>query len=243
MPWNPDAYVDYRDYLRKAVEAICQNKLLAHDDVQIAWKLHDALQAVFDPDLIGACVEKYIGTELDTKARGVRGIGRMTTDIPRLGGWYRREIRALREGDRIELQRLIRDVVLAGYFAAVLVHEGAPEDRFFTDETLLYHAWIPTIYGVGILLREDPDKIKVILAIVLAPLAALRKFMDAHSMRENRLTLLLTKEKQERIVLGYLDAGLLLRRIEINKTLSLLDHADLSKMWATIAANEKSRRI
>lgn len=127
----------------------------ADERQQLGAALAQALQGLDDPSNLEAyqhcvpLVERLIGAEFDTTTPGKRGIGRLSTGIPRLGGQLRAEIR--RPDTRVELGPRIERLLLAGFAAAAAATyqtaaDGPPQLREF-DLERVWTAWIPNAYA------------------------------------------------------------------------------------------------
>jgi hypothetical protein len=55
------------------------------------------LRSCFNIVAVGFCFSKYISSELDSQTPGDRGLGRLSTEIPRLGAYFRKPISRLYE--------------------------------------------------------------------------------------------------------------------------------------------------
>jgi hypothetical protein len=72
-----------------------------------------------EPQALGAaasaCIERFLDAEFDYKTPGMRGVGRTTSQIPRLAARHRPEFRRTTGRDRSALRSLAREHVLCGY--------------------------------------------------------------------------------------------------------------------------------
>jgi hypothetical protein len=114
---------------------------------------YDELRASFNAEAVGYCLSKYINAELDYVTPGDRGIGRMSTAMPRLGAYHRKKMAALDASGRLRLYSLIEDVMLRSYLSVVLFWEHRAEhplrEAKYVDPTVVYDRWFPTIYMGG----------------------------------------------------------------------------------------------
>ena len=96
----------------KDIEAAAKEILnLAESKSEVSSKFQE-LQASLQCESLSYCLEKYINSELDSKTPGDKGLGRMTTVIPRLGAYYRKQMAGLQSKDLSELNGLIQRIIL-----------------------------------------------------------------------------------------------------------------------------------
>lgn len=144
------------DETRLAVESSAERLVrLVADIPELAERAVDTtaregLRAV--PDSLADCLSRFIGSELDWRTPTVRGLGRASTFLPRLGSQGPAQLFMLGTEGRQQLARLMLSTVIDGYVALRLVEEldstevgqGAP----IGAETL-FEKWLPSIYAVS----------------------------------------------------------------------------------------------
>lgn len=116
------------------------------------------------PDLVASyravisCVEALVGTELDYRTPGERGIGRMSTDSPRLGGAFRAQLS--RPETRQVFGPIIEAAVRDAFAGAAAVSVGVREPVVVSAEEA-FEKWIPqAVYGTQPL---DDDSLSFIV--------------------------------------------------------------------------------
>jgi hypothetical protein len=128
--------------------------LLDRDNPIVAEQLPVFDQSARDPEHIAALarswplVVAFVRTELDHATVGERGIGRMSTTVPRFGGHFP----ALARDDvtRRAVGRTAERIVVAGFCAfggAAANWEGGLPRLVERDLLDLWRAWIPGIYA------------------------------------------------------------------------------------------------
>src|SRR5215472_14163920 len=94
------------------------------------WK---DLRSRFNACAVGFCFFKYIDSELDCHTPGDGGLGRISTELPRLGAYCRRPLSRLSLPERRDLYGLIEDLMLRGYLTRALLVETPPREPILTD--------------------------------------------------------------------------------------------------------------
>ena len=195
------------EHLRHAFEGIC--KTISKDSElynSIKIKM-DALKQIFNSNAVTYCLEQYINSELDYKTPGDRGLGRMTTYIPRLAAYLRKQIANLSSQELNELYYLIQDLILRGYLASVLFIEESPKHSKVSESKELYEAWISGIYA------EDPSQMSENLQKAFAlctdsAFVEIKEFFSKHTMKVSRF---FSRDKTDTIISYYPFAGFGLR--------------------------------
>lgn len=172
---------------------------------------YDKLKTTFNSKAITHCFGNYINAELDYKTEGVRGLGRMSTYIPRLGAYFRKPISKLAVDEINELYRLIQDTILIGYLNHALGSGENLEEAVLTDGEELFKAWIPEIYSSGIGQMEEGFR-NMLTATVEAAYRELTAFFSEHGMKGGGF---LAKDKTDDIFIYYALAGFILRVTEV----------------------------
>jgi len=195
----------------KDIESAAKEILnLAEKRSDLSFKFQE-LQASLQCESLSYCLEKYINSELDSKTPGDRGLGRMTTVIPRLGAYYRKQMSRLQSEDLSELYGLIQRIILIAYLVRPFFVEK-PLSKPKLSEKKLYKAWIPTIYSGDNPLSESV--LDTIDAFTYATIESLFNFFTKYKMEKNHL---LGKDKKMDILFGYYVAGYYLRIVETDK--------------------------
>ena len=195
----------------KDIEAAAKEILnLAESKSEVSSKFQE-LQASLQCESLSYCLEKYINSELDSKTPGDKGLGRMTTVIPRLGAYYRKQMAGLQSKDLSELNGLIQRIILIAYLVRPLFVEN-PLSKPKLSEKKLYEAWIPTIYSGNNPLSESV--FDTIDTFTCATVDSLLDLFTKYGIGKNRL---FGKDKKMNILFRYCVAGYYLRIVEIDK--------------------------
>lgn len=162
---------------------------------------------------ISYCLEMFITAEIDYQTKGKRGMGRMTAvDVPRLGGYFRKQISRMTKMERDKLYELIQDIILSAYFFSVFFIEHGAEESIINDKEKLFRAWLPKIYVT------DPTQLgnTILSGIKLCTASSIENiqhFFKKHKMRKGFW--IFKRDKTDRILLYYAIAGYGLRMQEI----------------------------
>ena len=198
-------------YLEKAMSSI---RLAFADDkgfLEFIEPKYAELKGTFNISAISYCFENYINAELDFETPGVRGLGRMSTYIPRLGAYFKNQISRLSKEDLNELYEIIQDILLKGYLVHALGSGQKLEEGKIKDPQTLYKAWIPKIYSSG--LDQLEEGFRNILSIsVESAYRALLAFLQGHKMKGGGV---FSKDKTDEIFIYYALAGFILRVVEV----------------------------
>jgi len=181
--------------------------------------MFNQLISEFNSEAITYCLEKYIGAELDYTTPGGRGLGRMTTNIPRFGAYFRKPLSTLSSQELNELYFLIQDFCLRGYLAHVLFVEEPIKHAKLSSGVLLYKAWIPRIY-VSNPLEMGSNLRTYIDACTVSLFKVIYDFIRQHGMKGgilfNRAGSFLSMGKINEILSYYILAGFGLRVVEVS---------------------------
>lgn len=161
---------------------------------------------------IYVCLDEYIRTELDFKTPGDRGLGRVSTSIPRLGAYFRKQLAGFTNEELQELHFLIEGIILSGYLGHALFAEERVVRSKDLDEIAIYNIWIPNIYCDASALKAE---LLDLLGMCANPhLVSIQDFLNRHNMKRDGF---LQKDKTNEILFYYLLAGFALRASEMSK--------------------------
>jgi hypothetical protein len=171
----------------------------------------DELRTRFNIEAVGLCFSHYIGSELDFRKSGDRSLGQISTDVPRLGAYFRKQISQLPHPELLSLYRIIQDLMLRGYLTRALLLEAPLKQSRLTAGLELYEVWLPGFY------TSDPMQMGSHLRAVLAAVtdsafARLSAFFSSHGMRGGGL---FRKDKSSAISSYYPLAGFAVRAFEV----------------------------
>lgn len=167
------------------LEAALARILRAAQDDALKADLRRQFQALrphFDGQKIGYCLGRFIGAELDLRTPGMRGLGRVTDRVPRLGGYHRERLRRLPPHEMVQLHELIAQLMLSAYLVSALLSDD-PAGIVLTSPVDLFHAWIPQIYVTG---SFGPTSQAALEELTARKFTDLLAFMRTHNMRGGR---------------------------------------------------------
>lgn len=169
------------------------------------------LRPRFNVLAVGFCFAKYISAELDFRTPGDRGLGRVSTEIPRLGAYFRKPMSRLSQSQLGELYGIIQDLMLRGYLTRAFLAEAPPKQSVVTTPSELYETWLAGFYS------SDPSQMGPNLRAMLAAVtdsafAALNAFFNGHGMRGGGL---FREDKTGLITLYYPLGGFAVRTFEV----------------------------
>ena len=168
---------------------------------------YESLRLALNMPAIDYCLRRYITAECDAATPGERGLGRVSTAPPRLGGYCRRQITALDPASTSRLYFLIQDVVLRGYLAQALLIDDLPPVRI-TDSEVIFRKWVPVIYsGAG---AVSDGVANMVSAVADTAFENLEAFLGRHGMP----SLYDESAKMGQIVWPYAKSGTNLRAVE-----------------------------
>ena len=147
------------------------------------------------------CINEFVKCELDYTTPGMRGLGRLTTDIPRLGAYFRNQISNLPSSQLEVLSNLIVDLITQPYiFWVVLRTDSADVNNY--QPRALYEKWVPRIYEWGI--EQLGEGRASALAVISEPLFnKLLTYFNERRMKPG----FLHSDKRSNILTGYVQAG------------------------------------
>ncbi len=169
------------------------------------------LRSHFNVVAVGFCFSKYISSELDFRTPGDRGLGRISTEIPRLGAYFRKPMSRLSQSELRDLHGIMQDLMLRGYLTRALLVEAPPKQPVLTTAPELYETWLAGFYS------SDPSQMGLNLRAVLASVtdsafATLNGFFGGHGMRGGGL---FREDKTGLISMYYPLGGFGVRTIEV----------------------------
>lgn len=201
-----------KDNLDRAFASDC-SAIGGDDELFESMKLkYDQMLTNFNYQAINHCLESYIISELDSETSGERGLGRMTSFIPRLGAYFRNELSQLSESNKIDLYDLIQDLVLRGYLVHVLFMETDKREVEKSSGTELYESWIPEIYS-GNPSEMGENLQKILSACSESAYESLYAFINEHRIDRDEI---FQSDETDSIFTYYLLSGFGLRLLEIN---------------------------
>lgn len=209
IPTEPE---DYAVYLKTAARWM-QWQIDPHNSRAITG-VFVRLRKVFQPLVIGKCVEDFIQINMDVSKPGEEG---MAAGIPRIGGHYRQQVRQLPWEEKDELAALVRDVILAGYIMCAGTFDNLEETGYFLNDPLpLFFAWVWAINQdaglASIIYKLDREANGIASVYTRGPRLRLEEFMNAHGMKES-----LVGRTRDRIICGYASSGVVLRLQQLNE--------------------------
>jgi hypothetical protein len=193
-----DSYREFRDKF-EAGEA-------TRSSIEAAYP---QLRARFNTAAMDFCLSSFIGAELDAKTAGDRGLGRVSTDTPRLGAYCRRQLQAMDADEKSTLYFLIQDLMLRGYLSFALLVEDPLRPAKRTTGEDIYQRWIPVIYSSGGRLAQS--LVNAIAFVADSAFQSLDSFCSEHAMESVNSS----SGKMGQIVAYYATAGAGLRAIEV----------------------------
>ncbi|NBG88924.1 hypothetical protein [Isachenkonia alkalipeptolytica] len=155
------------------------------------------------------CIDKFIKAEMELQSSSVRGVGRLTDQIPRFGGVYRKQILHFYKEEIAELEELFKELIYIGYFTHITLYEQFLKTPVCKDQYKLYQMWI--MYILGINPQNYPQGIRTIEK-------ASKKTRDYIKKQMDKLEINLSKDEEEvldKILLFYGFTGFSLRRGEM----------------------------
>jgi len=116
-----------------------KNSKMANDYIKEALQIY---QESFSSEVEKA-LNKYLETEFDTNSKGVKGVGRMLTDVPRLAGY-------LIAQDASELiYKLKPNAILLGkmgFLSGILIRDNKKLSNFNKPSEEIYEKFVPNIF-------------------------------------------------------------------------------------------------
>lgn len=167
----------------------------------------------FNIEGLNFCFENYINSELDFQTPGERGLGRMSSEIPRLGGYFRKQMSRISQQEHSELYRTIQDLMLRGYLMRVLLMESPPKCAVLADGTQIFETWIAGFY-VSDPMGMGEDLRNAMAALTNSAFTMLMKFYEDHGMRGGGF---MSKDKAALISAHYPPAGYVIRAVEVGE--------------------------
>jgi len=165
----------------------------------------ETFKGSFDERKISYCLNRFIDSELDFESPGSRGIGRISSEIPRLGGYFRDRLSKLNKKDIDNLHRLVQDLLISSYLTGVLLLSEDLREAAVTNPKDLYKAWIPNIYVTPF--EKLGSGLQDALNIFCSPFGEkLDSFMKEHEMLNST-----TSQKYNEVASYYVVAGCGLR--------------------------------
>ena len=183
--------------------------ILSEEDTQGYTSMLNKLNENQDFSAPKYCVDKFIKSEMDTQCSGLRGVGRVSDNPPRFGGYFRSQINHLYKDETLALENLLKDLLYIGYFSHIYICEEAIKPTEVEDRFKLYQMWIMFIIGFD-------SKSLFYNAKIIDNLFEKTKVRLRNKMVELNISLSLHDEEVlQNILYFYRVAGFTLRRREV----------------------------
>lgn len=196
-----------QEFLNNSMEAV--KKISSEEMVNDFDAKFMLLKSMCDFKNIDYCIDKYIFTELDFQTPGMRGIGRINDDIPRFGGYFRKQLSKLPEEKIENLAILFKQSMYIGYLTHALLMEETIKTPVVTSEEALFKKWIPEIYISDI--RKVPNLANFLYASANETMLAIETLMKKYGLKGGGF---LSADKTDLILSFYPQAGFGLRFCE-----------------------------
>ncbi len=156
------------------------------------------------------CINKFLSSEIDLQSPGLRGVGRITDEIPRLGGYYRNTLKDLYKDEILELKKTLKELMYIGYLIHFFYCEEEVKATQYQDKYKLYQIW--TMYLLGFNQNTFQEEI---LTLQKASKETMKKCNE--QMQKLQFNGLNDSDEQvlERILFYYGTAAFALRRREM----------------------------
>jgi len=196
-------------YLDEAFKSMMLNIKEGNLSAMLRSKFSD-FKNDFNGERIGYSLHQYIKAELDFETHGTRGIGRVSKDVPRFGGYYREQLSEMNQEKLKKLYDLIQMVMLSSYLTGTLMMSEELEQAVVTDKNELFEKWIPNIYVTPFNLLGSGLQ-NGLLTLCDQSLENLLKFLENNKIKKKGV---FSKDKENEIILYYMVAGCGLRITE-----------------------------
>lgn len=107
------------------------------------------LRAHFNVATVEPCISFFVDAEMDFVTPGERGLGRLSSYVPRFGGYFRKRLSRLSADERQRLRDLMVRCLTSGYLAC-FVRFSRGVRPVLTDVSQLREKWISAIYSVNL---------------------------------------------------------------------------------------------
>jgi len=134
-----------KDYYFSLINKCIDNE----EEKKLYFSRYENFINVYNSEMISYCINKYISAELDYLTPGERGLGRLSTYIPRFGAAFRKSLSKLNPDKLDKLSDLLVDLILRGYLLVIIFLQEKAEISKLTKEEL-FEEWIPNIYVVDL---------------------------------------------------------------------------------------------
>lgn len=163
-------------------------------------------------------IEKFVEAEMDYSTPGIRGLGRMSTYIPRFGGLYSRYLQKISKEELNRIGNSIIEIIKDGYKTAIfldMVSEQELKKLNKNDNESFFQKWVPQIYVSD--LMETPTVSEFLDQSAWGGMVYFSlKISEETNFPKKYLTIKYAREsKLSLIIARYVVAGFLLRFLEI----------------------------
>lgn len=186
----------------------------SEEDASALLERYYPIRETLNIERLDYCISKYLEAEFDTKTEGVRGLGRTTESVPRLGGYYRKEFSKLGPNTIEELKVVTREILLRGYLVHLMSIDQGNASLSSPAKEEVYKKWIPRIYITGF--EEFPELLQnVFLTFTEDPMERFFRILRKNGI-EQRVGFF-KKDLTVPILVYYAIAGFGLRTIEVGR--------------------------
>ena len=181
----------------------CRDRLRVPELQRTARKRFADLCQSFRPETISYCVDGFIFSELDTRSKERKGVGRMSDLVPRFAGVYGEQLLRLPQRTLQAIGEMIKDVVVCGYVQKTMLLSEDCTPLYASGEEL-YDVWMPQIYLV-----DDPIAQLALRDSCSKRIETVMAFMEENGLPTQR------DDDCFRIIAYYGLAGSMLRQCEV----------------------------
>ena len=204
-------------HLERAIASVKAALEISGDNSKPEWSTElepqlDQVRENFAGNAILDCLAHFVDAELDFKTSGERGLGRLSTMVPRDGAHFRKHLHRLTPDERREAGNLIKTQILTGYLSFILPREDPVEDSMITDGDALYRQWIPQIYSSSLTSALDEEN-RILIAVLGAD--AMQRHLDFLGSNRIKGGGFFSPDKTNVILFHFHLAGFSLRPIEL----------------------------
>ena len=166
------------------------------------------LKKVYQEEAIEYCINSFVETELDYKTPGERGLGRITTETPRFGAYYRDELKNLDRGKIENIAQCIHDIILMGYTFWAIYTGKTVQSGKYSDGKVLYKKWIELAYA-GDPSEMGQELLEGLAGCVDSTRKKLHDYLYSYGMKK------ITTTTRDQITTWYVLIGVSLRSVEL----------------------------
>lgn len=159
---------------------------------------------------INYCLGEFIRAEFDYQTQGLRGLGRMTDQCPRLAAYFRKSFTKITPQQILTLDNLVTKLIIKSYLFSLILSSQENGQNPIQNEQQFFERWIPEIY-IFDLNSIGEHVLNLLFAVIESDYTGIERYLKDNGMVPGMISF---NDKTHEILNGYVSAGLTMGMVE-----------------------------